>query len=70
MNGLTRLEGFTSANSILSICLARDVACLALDALALKRLTKLCNSEICVFFLALSDSRRSRIAVDAIMKSS
>ncbi len=70
MNGLTRLDGLTSASWILSICLAREVACLALEALAEKRLTKVCNSAICAFFLALSASSCSRAWVDAIMYSS
>ncbi len=70
MNGLTRLDGFTSSSWILSISLARLVACLALEALAEKRLTKVCSSAICAFFLALSDSRRSRAWVAAVMYSS
>ena len=67
MNGLTRLEGFTSATSIFSIWRARDVAWRAFDALAEKRLTKVCSSAIWAFFLALSASRRSRASVEAIM---
>jgi hypothetical protein len=39
---------------------AREVACLALEALAEKRLTKVCSSAICAFFLALSACWRSR----------
>ncbi len=70
MNGLTRLDGLTSSNWILSICRARLVACLALEALAEKRLTKDCSSAICAFFLALSDSRRSRACSAAVMYSS
>ena len=67
MNGLTRLDGFTASSSIFSIWRAREVACLAFDALAEKRLTKVCSSAIWAFFFALSASRRSRASVDAIM---
>ncbi|KWV87568.1 hypothetical protein PFLmoz3_02851 [Pseudomonas fluorescens] len=70
MNGLTRLDGLTSASWILSIALAREVACLAFEALAEKRLTKDCSSEICAFFLALSDSNCSRDWVATVMYSS
>ncbi|MCY1455250.1 hypothetical protein D9M71_723700 [compost metagenome] len=70
MNGLTRLDGLTSSSWILSICRARLVACLALEALAEKRLTKVCSSAICAFFLALSASSCSRDWVAAVMYSS
>ncbi|MNG19645.1 hypothetical protein D3C84_1038260 [compost metagenome] len=70
MNGLIRLDGLTSASWILSICLAREVACLAFEALAEKRLTKVCSSAICAFFLALSASSCSRDWVAAVMYSS
>ncbi|MNP70236.1 hypothetical protein D3C76_1664460 [compost metagenome] len=70
MNGLTRLDGLTSASWILSIWRARLVACLALEALAEKRLTKVCSSAICAFFLALSDSSCSRDWVATVMYSS
>ncbi|MNC66149.1 hypothetical protein D3C75_1165180 [compost metagenome] len=70
MNGLTRLDGLTSASWILSICLAREVACLAFEALAEKRLTNVCSSAIWAFFLALSDSSCSRDWVAAVMYSS
>ncbi|MNN40776.1 hypothetical protein D3C81_1548620 [compost metagenome] len=70
MNGLTRLDGLTSSSWILSIWRARLVACLALEALAEKRLTKVCSSAIWAFFLALSDSSCSRDWVAAVMYSS
>ena len=54
INGYWRLEGLISSTLILSICFARLVACFALDALAEKRRTKSCKSEICCFALALS----------------
>ena len=60
MNGLTRLDGLTSANWILSIALAREVACLAFEALAAKRLTEACSSQTYAFLLALSASSCSR----------
>ncbi len=41
---------FTSSSWILSICLARDVACLDFDALAENRLTNDLSSLICAFF--------------------
>ena len=49
-----------SSNWILSICLARDVACFAFEALAENRRTKSCSSIICAFFLALSEIKRAR----------
>ena len=67
MNGLWRLEGFTSTSSIFSICRARDVAWRALEAFAEKRLTKACNSAIWVFFLAFSFCTSSRACVAAVM---
>ena len=67
MYGYWRLEGLTSSSLIFSICRARLVACRALEALAENRLTNDCSSAICVFFLALSASMRSRTWVEAIM---
>ena len=46
---------------------AREVACLALDALAEKRLTKDCSSAICAFFFAFSFWSSSRACVAAVM---
>ena len=70
MKGFWRDEGLISASSILSICLAREVACLDLDAFAEKRLTNALSSEICAFFLALSDCSCSCFIVEAVMYSS
>ncbi len=58
--GFWRLDALTTSGWILSICLLWDVACFALDALAEKRETNVWSSAICAFFLALSESRRSR----------
>ena len=67
MNGLWRLEGLISVSSIFSIWRAREVACLALDALAEKRLTKDCSSAICAFYFAFSFWSSSRACVAAVM---
>ena len=70
IDGLTRLEDFTSSRLILSIRLARELACLALEALAEKRLTNACNSSISALFFEFSVSSCSRIKVDAATKYS
>lgn len=67
MNGFWRLEVFIFFSLILLIWRAREVVWRDFEALALKRLTKDCNLVICVFFLALSVSRRLRVWVVVVM---
>ena len=67
MKGYWREDGLNSSILILSICLARLVACLALEALAEKRRTKSCKSATCCLALSLSLACWARAAVLASM---
>ena len=70
MYGFWRDDGLISSILILSICFRREVACRAFDALAEKRRTNSCRSEMRSFALAFAASTRARACVEASMKSS